>query len=145
MNLEQNVQLTDLVHRYAAHVDDRRPAEVAALFTEDGVLLSPDPPEVLDPVVEHVGRAAIAQAMSQLPRTFHAIVGVVLDVASDGQTATGRIACVAHHVLAPDKDLVWHVRYADEYRRTSEGWRIARRALSIDLIETRPLKRSRPS
>jgi hypothetical protein len=131
-------ELHELVHRYAAHVDDRLP--VAPLFTEDGVLVLPDPPDVLDPVHPHVGHAAIAEALGSLrgiPRTFHAIVGEVYD------GPRGRIACVAHHVLDAETDLVWHLRYLDNYRLTAEGWRIARRELHLDLIETRHLKRAR--
>ena len=128
-------ELAQLVHRYAAAVDDG--AGVGDLFTADGVLVVPDPPEVLDPVVEHVGRDAIQAATTGLPRTFHAVVGTVFDA------DRGRIACVAHHVVKPDLDLVWHVRYADRYARVDGQWLIARRELTIDLVETRPLKRSR--
>lgn len=132
-------ELSQLVHGYAARVDDRQP--VAELFTEDGVLVAPDPPDVLDPVREHQGRPAIAAATSALPPTFHAVVGEVYSV--DGDRATGRVACVAHHVVDPRTDLVWHLRYADTYRREDGAWRFARRELSIDLIESRPLKRAR--
>jgi hypothetical protein len=128
-------ELSQLVHRYAAAVDDRQ--SVVPLFTTDGVLVTPDPPDVLDPVHEHVGPEAIAQATSGLPRTFHAIVGEVYD------GSRGRIACVAHHVLDEKTDLVWHLRYLDDYRQVDGRWLIARRALHLDLIETRPLKRSR--
>jgi hypothetical protein len=131
--------LSQLVHSYAARIDDRQP--VVQLFTEDAVLVAPDPPEVLDPVVEHIGRDAIAAATGSLPPTFHAIVGEVYDV--DGTRATGRVACVAHHVVDERTDLVWHLRYADTYRQVDGSWLFARRELSIDLIETRPLKRAR--
>ena len=128
-------ELSQLVHRYAARVDDGLGA--GALFTPDGVLVVPDPPEVLDPVVEHVGRDAVQAATTGLPRTFHAIVGEVYD------GTRGRIACVAHHVVAPQTDLVWHLRYDDTYAQLEGAWLLARRELSIDLVETRPLKRAR--
>ena len=129
-------ELSQLVHRYAAAIDDGR--SVVPLFTTDGVLVTPDPPDVLDPIHEHVGPEAIAAATSGLPRTFHAIVGEVYDGLS------GRIKCVAHHVIDDRTDLVWHLRYADSYRKVDDGFLIARRELSIDLIETRSLKRARP-
>jgi hypothetical protein len=132
-------ELSQLVHSYAARIDDRQP--VVQLFTEEAVLLAPDPPDVLDPVREHAGRDAIAAATGALPPTFHAIVGEVYAV--DGDRATGRIACVAHHVVDERTDLVWHLRYADSYRAQDGVWRFARRELSIDLIETRTLKRAR--
>ena len=40
-------------------------------------------------------------------------------------------------------DLVWHLRYDDEYLRTRAGWRIHGRALTINAIETRPVRRLR--
>lgn len=132
-------ELCQLVHRYAAHVDDGTGA--GSLFTVDGVLVVPDPPDVLDPVTEHVGREAVQAATTGLPRTFHAIVGEVYWTDATGHR--GRIACVAHHVVRPDVDLVWHVRYADTYAPVEDTWLIARRELSVDLVETRPLKRSR--
>jgi hypothetical protein len=128
-------ELSQLVHRYAARVDDG--LGVGELFTPEGVLVVPDPPDVLDPVVEHVGRDAIQAATTGLPRTFHAIVGEVYD------GDRGRIACVAHHVIGPTTDLVWHLRYADTYAQVDGRWLIARRELSLDLVETRVLKRAR--
>ena len=132
-------ELSQLVHRYALAVDSGQ--SVVPLFTDDGVLVVPDPPEVLDPVIVHAGADAIAAATAGLPPTFHAIVGEVYSSGEDGPC--GRIACVAHHVLDGKTDLVWHLRYLDHYRQVEGSWRIARRELSIDLIETRPLKRAR--
>ncbi|MFN2537313.1 MAG: nuclear transport factor 2 family protein, partial [Mycobacteriales bacterium] len=94
-------ELSQLVHRYALAIDSRQ--SVVPLFTADGALVVPDPPQVLDPVIEHVGPAAIAAATSGLPRTFHAIVGEVFSTGADG--ARGRIACVAHHVVDAQTDL----------------------------------------
>ena len=135
--------MRDLAHRYAAAVDDRDFAAVAALFTEDGVLATARPPKHLDPVAEHVGRAGVLEAMSALDgvrRTVHQVVGEVYDGTS------GRIACVAHHVVDEDgalTDVVWHLRYLDTYRETADGWRFARREVHVDLVESRPLVRAR--
>jgi hypothetical protein len=135
-------ELSDLVHRYAALVDDRDFAAAAALFTPHGVLVRPEPPDVLDPVEEVKGRPAIEQALRTLEGvglTIHAIGGEVYD------GPTGRIVCVAHHLLDPRTDLVWHLRYRDRYEQDGDRWLIGRRELSIDLIETRAVKRSRGS
>ena len=40
--------------------------------------------------------------------------------------------------------MVWHLRYDDEYELTDAGWRISRRALTINAIETRPVRRLLP-
>jgi hypothetical protein len=39
--------------------------------------------------------------------------------------------------------VVWHLRYDDEYLLTDARWLIAHRALTINAIETPPLRRLR--
>src|SRR5271156_2882170 len=142
--------LSDLVHRYAADVDDRRFDSVADLFTEDAELTLPAPPTTLDPVRQHRGRAAIWDAAATVAatiRTQHAVVGEVYDAGPRPGTARGRIACVAHHWIQHDdqiRDVVWYLRYDDEYRRIDAEWRISSRALTINAIETRPARQVRP-
>jgi hypothetical protein len=141
--------LTDLVHRYAAGVDDRQFNSVAELFTDKAELMLPEPPAKLDPVHRHCGRAAIRTAIAAVAatiRTEHAIVGEVFDAGPRPDSARGRIACVAHHWSHHRDqltDVVWHLCYADEYRRTDAGLRIAHRTLTINAIETRPVRRVR--
>jgi hypothetical protein len=142
--------LTDLVHRYAAGVDDRQFDAVAKLFTATAELMVPDPPTALEPVNCHRGHAAISAAVASVAsavRTEHAIVGEVYDTGPRPGSAHGRIACVAHH-WSQDAgqltDVIWHLRYDDEYRLTDAGWRIDRRVLTINAIETRPVRRVRP-
>ena len=148
LTVADRLALTDLVHRYAAAVDDRRFDDVVELFTSTAELVLPDPPRSLDPVRHELGhdgvRAAMA-ALSGVARTRHEIVGEVYTDAADH--ARGRITCVAHHwTLGADSggtDLVWHLRYDDEYLRTPAGWRIHGRKLTINAIETRPVRRLR--
>ena len=141
--------LTDLVHRYAAGVDDRQFDSVTALFTDTAELMLPEPPAALDPVHRHCGHAAIRTAIAAVAatiRTEHAIVGEVFDAGPQPDSARGRIACVAHHWSQYGDqltDVVWHLRCDDEYRRTDAGWRIAHRVLTINAIETRPVRRLR--
>jgi hypothetical protein len=141
--------LSDLVHRYAAGVDDRRFESVTMLFVDSAELITPDPPATLHPVQSHRGHPAITAAVAavtQVVRTEHAIVGEVYDAGARPGSARGRIACVAHHWnrrAAELIDTVWHLRYDDEYESTDSGWRICRRALTINAIETRPIRRVR--
>lgn len=144
------IALGDLVARYALYADRREIDAMADLFTEDAVLVLPDAPEELDSVRTFAGRAEIAATLSALdgiPVTFHALVGQVFDTGPDAGTATGEIACVAHHMTAREdgkvSDLVWHCRYTDTYRLDGQTWRIARREQRIDSIETRPVRRWR--
>jgi hypothetical protein len=142
--------LADLVHIYAAAVDDRRFDDVIELFSETAELRLPDPPRALDPVRCHRGRDGVRAAMAALAglaRTEHAIVGEVYAPGTDADYALGRITCVAHHFSVSDgqvSDLIWHLRYDDEYLRTPSGWRIHGRALTINAIEAQPIRRLRP-
>ena len=152
LSADARCALSDLVHRYAAGVDDREFDSTSRLFTAEGELSVPDPPAELGPVHCHRGRQAIAAAVAAVAavaRTEHAIVGEVYDddAAARPGRATGRVACIAHHWdRRGDEliDLVWHLRYDDEYEWTAAGWRISRRALTINAIETRPARRLLP-
>jgi len=141
--------VSDLVHLYASAVDDRRFADVVELFTETAELRLPDPPRSLEPVVRHRGRDGVRTAMSALApvtRTEHAIVGEVYAPGDDADYALGRITCIAHHWTVAGEsvtDVVWHLRYDDEYLRTGRGWRIHGRALTINAIETPAVRRVR--
>jgi hypothetical protein len=143
--------LSDLVHRYAARVDDRQFDSVTDLFTPDAELILPDPPASLAPVHRRHGYVAISAAVATVAstiRTQHAIVGEVYDADIRAGIARGRIACVAHHWVRhgdQTRDLTWHLRYDDEYQRTAgTQWLIRRRALTIDAIDTRPIRQVRP-
>jgi ketosteroid isomerase-like protein len=141
--------LTDLVHRYAAYVDDRRFDAVADLFTEDAELTLPDPPAMLEPVRQHRGRAAIRDAATTVAatiRTQHAVVGEVYDAGPRTGTACGRIACIAHHWIQHGdqlRDVTWHLRYDDEYQCVDTKWRIRGRILTIDAIDNRQMRQVR--
>jgi len=85
-------------------------------------------------------------AVAATIRTEHAIVGEVYDAGPQPDNASGRIACLAHHWTQHGDqltDVVWHLRYDDEYLRTDAGWRFARRTLTINAIETRPMRQVR--
>ncbi|MEZ0365105.1 nuclear transport factor 2 family protein [Mycobacterium sp. pUA109] len=141
--------LADLVHRYAAGVDDREFGAVAQLFTATAELIVPEAPATLEPVRAHRGRDAIAAALAAVTtvtRTQHAVVGEVYDPGPAPGAARGRIAGIAHHWTQRadgDSDLIWYLRYRDDYQLTDAGWLIRRRALTIDAIETRPARRVR--
>lgn len=144
------VELTDLAARYTLLVDGREFDALAGLFTSDSVLVLPDPPESLEPVLEYSGRDEIRAAIARVaffPVTSHFLGGQVLDPGPEPGTATGWVRCDAHHLSVrkdgSPADLVWHLRYEDAYRREDGAWRFTRRALHIDWIETGPVRRMR--
>jgi len=150
LSVNERAALRDLVHRYAAGVDDRQFDAVTALFTSSAEMIVPEPPAALEPIRSHRGQQAIAvavAAVTQTTRTEHAIVGEVYDEGPGPGSARGRVACIAHHWNRRAEeliDVVWHLRYDDEYELTDSGWRISRRALTINAIETRSVRRLLP-
>ena len=150
LRTSDRLAVADLVHLYASAVDDRRFDDVVELFTATAELRLPDPPRSLEPVRRHHGRDGVRAAMAALAsvtRTEHAIVGEVYALGDSVDYALGRITCIAHHwTIADDQitDVVWHLRYDDEYLRTPAGWRFHGRALTINAIETHPVRRLRP-
>ncbi|WP_415821978.1 nuclear transport factor 2 family protein, partial [Mycobacterium senriense] len=63
LSADQRAALSDLVHRYAANVDDREFDAVAILFAADAELVAPAPPADLLPIHSHRGRDAITAAV----------------------------------------------------------------------------------
>lgn len=143
LSLIDQLELSDLVHRYAAAIDARRLDNVAELFTATGQLTLPDPPNQLVPSIPHRGGNRVRAALSALDgvtRTHHGILGEVYTASASPEVAAGAITGVAHHWTERNgqiTDQVWYLRYADVYHRTSAGWRIAVRELWIDAIEVR--------
>lgn len=150
LSVDDRMAISDVVHRYAANVDDRQFDAVVGLFTEAAELVLPEPPAALEPLHSHTGREAIAAAVAAVAavtRTQHAIIGEVYDDGARSGAASGRVACVAHHWSRRGDevvDAVWHLRYDDDYRLTDAGWRISRRALTINAIETRTARKLLP-
>jgi hypothetical protein len=150
LDVTDRMALGDLVHRYAAGVDDRRFDDVVAMFAESATLSVPAPPQSLEPVDHHRGHGAIRDAIAAVTaaaRTEHAIVGEVYFAGPGPDRASGRISCVAHHWSTHENritDVVWHLRYDDAYVRIGAAWRFRSRELTINAIETRPVRRLRP-
>lgn len=141
--------VSDLVHRYAAGIDDLDVEGVAELFVAAAELVLPEPPERLEAVRAHCGRDAIRCALATVTgvgRTRHSIGSEVYWAGSNPDAAHGRIAATAHHWSRRSEgisDLMWYLRYDDDYARVGAEWLITRRALTIDAIETRTARRLR--
>jgi ketosteroid isomerase-like protein len=145
---QEEAALRALSYAYAAAVDERDGDRFAALFLPDGELVAPDVRGDLSPTFGRQGRDRLRQVLDGLDRyrhTFHEVTTTRYDVGEE--TASGRIWCTAHHVTADETDrvppsgtdTVWGIRYADDYRRTPEGWRIARRVLHLLWVAESPV------
>ena len=145
---QEESALRAISYAYAAAVDDRDGEAFAALFLPDGELVAPDVRGDLSPTFSRKGQDRLRQVLDGLDRyrhTFHEVTTTRYDIGTE--TASGRIWCTAHHVTAdetdrvppPGSDTVWGIRYVDDYRRTPEGWRIARRVLNLLWVAERPV------
>jgi uncharacterized protein (TIGR02246 family) len=143
--LADRMALRQLVDAYARHVDGGDAAAVAALFTDDGRLVTrlhgvpgdapavrQGPDEIADALVAGLDRYEV---------TTHVVGGQMVTL--DGDRATGDTVCLAHHVYRSDgarRMLVMAVRYTDIYARRPDGWRFAERELHLDWRQDRVLE-----
>ena len=151
---EDEASLRSLSTAYAAAADARDGEGLASLFVGDGALVVPSFPSDLRPVVTRRGHDALVQVAEMLrryDRTFHLVTNHRFAV--EGDTASGEVQCVAHHVSLtggrPDgdpvdagpaaTDTVWFIRYFDRYRRSGAGWRFERRELHLQWVEEHPV------
>jgi len=136
---------------YASAVDSLDGAAFAALFTPDGELWVPDVRHSRDATICRSGRGSLAAVPSGLARYHRTCHGVgATDYVVDGDRATGTVRTVAHHLAAAGPtgggtDTVWYLTYDDEYRRTTDGWRIARRVLCLHEVEERTVAHLGPA
>jgi SnoaL-like domain len=152
VRVADRIALRALVDGYAQGADRRRPDQVAAQFTPDGVLTICTDPDGEQVRAERRGSDEIAAAMRGLDRypvTAHHVGQQLLDFdADDPDVAQGETYCEAHHWRERDGvtvDRVMWIRYQDTYVRTDGTWLIAHRRLLTDWTEDREVRLALPS
>lgn len=115
----------DLLHRYADAVCRKASADVADLFTADGVWHVGD-------YGEPSGRAEIAAFLDGLLEQWDTIVHALLSYrvhldASDGDRATGRCYISEFGRRTDGTEVFFAGVYHDEFRREDGSWRFAHR------------------
>ncbi|HEY5110394.1 MAG TPA: nuclear transport factor 2 family protein [Acidimicrobiales bacterium] len=148
---EVEASLLGLALGYAAAVDALDGAAFADLFTDDGELWVPDLAAGGEPTIRRAGREQLERIPSGLARyraTHHAVRASDYEVT--GGTATGEVTGVAHHLRVDvdgydgGTDVIWYLRYVDDYVDTAGAWRIVRRVLHLQGIEERAVSRLGP-
>lgn len=133
--IEDEWALLRLAYLYARAVDRREPDELAALFTEDGIIVRAGMPP-------WQGRDSIRGVPDRLDRLYQSTLHTVHNqtVAIEGDAAVGETYSIAYHLARP-KDgrqtrLDWAIRYQDRFTRLDRSWLFTRRELIIDWTET---------
>lgn len=118
--------ITDVMHAYCRCADQNHNDEQAELFAEDGIADWGRG--------ELRGRAEIsaylAEALSRYAATSHHVSNIEIDLTDDRTaTATSYVIAWHRHVDPGADDFTLFGRYDDEWVRTDDGWKIARRGL----------------
>lgn len=133
-------EIRRLAAAYARGVDTGDVEAFLAIFTDDAVLEGEgfryDTKEALAEVPWRVQRKYL--------RAYHTLLNSIIDV--DGDQASSTTYSLAYH-LTPSAGgradcYVMAITYFDLYRRTAQGWRIARRRLEVQWTEERDVSLS---
>jgi hypothetical protein len=122
--------IIDVLHAYCRNVDLVRPAEVAALFTNECTV---DYGPGLGP--PSVGAAELARRLAAgLPRfaaTSHHVSNVEITFDGDDEATTCTYVYAWHRYPDDRPDAHLWGRYHDRFVRCEDGWRIAERQLRV--------------
>ncbi len=124
-------RIRELTARYNRCFDDGDPEGFAANFTEDGVMEVVGGPST-------TGRAALAEMVRRTPYGIvHVTVDAIIEVEGDRAVQDVTLLVVARPPADAPADkrqsrLQRTGRYHDQLVRTTEGWRFARRTVTLD-------------
>lgn len=133
MSLEDELLIRNLVAKLALQADGDDIEQYLSLFTEDAEWVMATPTRNAC-VVGHADiKAAALQrraegAQGAGSHTRHAITTLAVDV--DGDQATGRCYMLVLKNANATPVFSGMVVYDDQYRRTTEGWKLASRKIS---------------
>jgi uncharacterized protein (TIGR02246 family) len=128
--LSARERIRDLVAQYAHAADRGRFEEVAALFTDDGVLELPDGRKMLGSAAIRTflaGTGSGLRAVAERPVLRHHVASHRILVESPEQ-ATG----YAYFLVVTDRGPDHWGRYADRYVGAGDAWRFAARRVRVD-------------
>ena len=124
-------ECTRLINLYAQWNDEARWEEVAALYTEDGLMTRPTTPDK-----EVIGRAALLEAfLARPPRASrHVCTNIVVTVENETEASAESVIILYMGNAAeggglPTRDPAGPLvgTFRDRFRLTDEGWRFSER------------------
>lgn len=136
--------ITRAIARYGRFADQRRTADMADLFVEDGRLLMYRP-RADTPAESPQGREqliAAFESLSAFVATSHVLAPS--DVEIDGDTARAHTYCMSHHISETAEGRTRFTladRYDDALVRVGERWLFQERRKYTDWTESTPLRR----
>jgi len=125
------IRIRELTARYNRCFDDGDPDGFAATFLEDGVMEVAGGPSTS-------GRAALAEMVRRTPYgVVHVTVDATVEVDGDRAVQDVTVLVLARPAPGAARDsrftrLHRSGRYHDEVVRTADGWRFARRTVTLD-------------
>lgn len=125
--LVDRAAITDLLTALPSRANMKQFESIPELFTEDGII---EVPYATIPAADIPER--VARILGPFDATQHTVGNVAIDI--DGDTATSRHYLHAVHVPSStesDQHADYGAVYNVDYRRTPEGWRIARVKLTF--------------
>jgi SnoaL-like domain len=131
-----HVELRRLVDAYADAVDGLDDAAFIGLFTPDGTLRVQSDDGPSENVWAGPDLTGSFELLRPFHRTFHHVGGAVFE--PDGNGASGRVHCTAHHYQRTGNgpvDLVMMIRYHDRYTKHDGRWLISDRRVAIQWTE----------
>lgn len=141
IDIETRLAITDLLHRYSTGIDTRDWALFRSVFTDDAHLDYGAALGVFDDADAFT--AVMQQGHDALGRTVHRVGNIVVTAGRPIRVTSygDNINMVAdntngHHGVA---------RYDDEVVVTEDGWRIARRVVTMVLFEPVPMNLAAPA
>jgi uncharacterized protein (TIGR02246 family) len=128
-------ELRELALRYARACDTHDAAEFAAIFTEDG--------EIVSPGHTMTGRDQIVAVVPTALKSMYLLTKHIVqnDLAwVDGDTARGETYCTAHHLTkASDgkaSDYIMSIVYDNQFRKVGGRWYFSHRKLNLKWSKT---------
>lgn len=137
--IEDRHAITDLIHRYAEVVDDRRTEDLASLFTDPCVFRVFDGESGVARTHEEV-RTLSARLLGSFTRTSHHVsnIRIALHGPDQARAVTYLVAWHAFPQSRPD-GILWG-RYHDTLTREGGRWLFAERTLRISGEQNFPFR-----
>ncbi|MFK3677841.1 nuclear transport factor 2 family protein [Microbacterium sp. NPDC090218] len=136
--------ITRAIARYGRFADQRRFADMAALFATDGRMLMfrPRAEEAAESPQGHEQLVAAFEALTAFVATSHVLAPS--DVEVDGDTARAHTCCMSHHIRETPEGRVRFTladRYEDTLVRIDGRWLFQERRKYTDWTESVALRR----